>query len=182
MDAGVISFTTANPGYSLRFHTHWLSPPVPALALSGGPRKRTGCPTRVKDHTRASGRAWQQIEGAPISSGLRLDRDGLTQMLSHYTQLSLQQWEVFGITDLDTALRQRELCSTNPSSSGCGSRGGVCAVWRRIWRVPAPKYSITQHRTIHICIYICTCMFIYIYIYMFVYVCLFLSLSLCVDI
>jgi len=83
MDAGVISFTMANPGYSLRFHTHWLSPPVPALALSGGPRKRTGCPTIVKDYTRASGRAWQQIEGAPINSGLRLNRDGLTQILAH---------------------------------------------------------------------------------------------------
>ena len=46
-DAGVFfSFTMATPGNSIRFDTHWLTPPVSALAVtlarSGGPLGR--CP------------------------------------------------------------------------------------------------------------------------------------------
>jgi len=37
--AGIISFTMATPGNSLRFDTHWSAQPVSAFARSGGPRK-----------------------------------------------------------------------------------------------------------------------------------------------
>jgi len=174
----------ANPGYSLRFHTHWLSPPVAAIARSGGPRRRTGCPTRVKDHTRASGRAWQQIEGAPVHGGLQLDRDGLVQMLEHDTQLSQQQWEVFGITDLDT--NHHVLCDSGHFAPTAFEHTSIeLRVWEPWWRMrnlasdlagARPEIcNYTALTTIHIYIYIYTCIFIYIYIYM----CVCMSLSLC---
>jgi len=43
-DAEVTLFTLANPEHSLRFTTHWSSPPVSALARSGGPRKVSQSP------------------------------------------------------------------------------------------------------------------------------------------